>query len=355
MRVATRSAHDPPSTIGAPQVIRLGEGPEASGCPNNSVCRYGDYFGAARDPSDPGIVWVAGEYGTATGWATFIAAMAQTVQLTLAYSVQGGGSAYLPPTLAYVRGGQNLTVPLATAPTAYAVDAGTAWSVSAVLGGSGADERWATNDTVSGIATGSESLTFHYSHQFSASFAYRVTGGGSGYASPSVSYTQFAQAITNAANFTDWVDAGGAYAFPLSLGGSNASERWQAPTASANGTVGAAGTIEIAYRHQAFLTFGFQGPAESTMSPGSGWYDVGASVTPSVNRTRTNVSVAGPAQVTANFSLSAAAALAYYSAIAAVGIIAALVLVAVAFRRRRRRSEPPPPPPEPPLPPPPPP
>jgi len=457
MRVATRSAHDPPSTIGAPQVIRLGEGPEASGCPNNSVCRYGDYFGAARDPSDPGIVWVAGEYGTATGWATFIAAMAQTVQLTLAYSVQGGGSAYLPPTLAYVRGGQNLTVPLTTAPTAYAVDAGTAWSVSAVLGGSGANERWATNDTVSGIATGSESLTFHYSHQFSASFAYRVTGGGSGYASPSVSYTQFAQAITNAANFTDWVDAGGAYAFPLSLGGSNASERWQAPTASANGTVGAAGTIEIAYRHQAFLTFGFQGPAESTMSPGSGWYDVGASVTPSVNaasgwavgawvgtgsgaysgpqasptilvagpisevailypgltiiagaggsvfysfgstsgtvpggsshtlyvpsgtvvtlaaspsssytftqwsgasssnRTSTNVSVVGPAQVTANFSLSAAAALAYYSAIAAVGIIAALVLVAAAFRRRRRRSEPPPPPPEPPLPPPPPP
>src|SRR5205823_6394706 len=148
MRVATRSAHDPPSTIGAPQVIRLGEGPEASGCPNNSVCRYGDYFGAARDPSDPGIVWVAGEYGTATGWATFIAAMAQTVQLTLAYSVQGGGSAYIPPTLTYVRGGQSVTVPLTTVPTAYAVDAVTAWSVSAVLGGSGANERWATHDTV---------------------------------------------------------------------------------------------------------------------------------------------------------------------------------------------------------------
>src|SRR5207245_6317738 len=130
--------------------------------------------------------------------------------------------------------------------------------VSAVLGGSGANERWATNDTVSGIATGSESLTFHYSHQFSASFAYRVTGGGSGYASPSVSYTQFAQAITNAANFTDWVDAGGAYAFPLSLGGSNASERWQAPTGSANGTVGAAGDNGIGYSHQAYLTLFIQ-------------------------------------------------------------------------------------------------
>src|SRR3989442_1723633 len=67
MRVATRSVHDPPNTIGAPQVLRAGEGPEASGCPNNSVCRYGDYFGASQDPSDPGVVLVAGEYGTAHG------------------------------------------------------------------------------------------------------------------------------------------------------------------------------------------------------------------------------------------------------------------------------------------------
>src|SRR5256885_12587699 len=99
MRVATRSVHDPPNTIGAPQVIRAGEGPEASGCPNNSVCRYGDYFGASQDPADPGIVWVSGEYGTAPGWATFIAAMGATVRLPVGYAVQSGGSGYLPPTL----------------------------------------------------------------------------------------------------------------------------------------------------------------------------------------------------------------------------------------------------------------
>jgi len=69
-----------------------------------------------------------------------------------------------------------------------------------------------------------------------------------------------------------------------------------------------------------------------------------------------NVTVAGPAQVTAHFAFSAGAALAFYSAIAAVAIIAALVLIALIVRRRRRRTEvPPPPPEEPPLPPPPPP
>src|SRR3989454_1984977 len=180
LRVATRSVHDPPNTIGASQVIRVGEGPETSGCPNNSVCRYGDYFGASHDPLEPGIVWVAGEYGTSTGWATFIEAMGATVRFTVGYAVPGGGSGYLPPTFTYVAGGQTVTVALTTAPTVYTIDAGTAWSVSALLGGSGANERWATNETVSGIATRSETLAFHYTHQFFSSFNYRVTGGGSG-------------------------------------------------------------------------------------------------------------------------------------------------------------------------------
>jgi len=44
--------------------------------------RYGDYFGAARDPANPDLVWVAGEAGTdvagARGWATTVASVAIT-------------------------------------------------------------------------------------------------------------------------------------------------------------------------------------------------------------------------------------------------------------------------------------
>jgi len=44
--------------------------------------RYGDYFGAARDPANPGLVWVAGEAGTdvtgGRGWATTVASVAIT-------------------------------------------------------------------------------------------------------------------------------------------------------------------------------------------------------------------------------------------------------------------------------------
>src|SRR5207253_4976314 len=41
-----------------------------------SGSRYGDYFGAARDPSDPSVVWVAGEVGARgalSGWMTAVA------------------------------------------------------------------------------------------------------------------------------------------------------------------------------------------------------------------------------------------------------------------------------------------
>jgi hypothetical protein len=36
--------------------------------------RWGDYFGASQDPSDPSVVWVSGEYQNAMtdGWSTFI-------------------------------------------------------------------------------------------------------------------------------------------------------------------------------------------------------------------------------------------------------------------------------------------
>ncbi|MHB8641845.1 MAG: hypothetical protein ACYDA3_03020 [Gaiellaceae bacterium] len=40
-----------------------------------SDTRWGDYFGAATDPSTPGVVWVAGEYGGGgVGWSTAVAA-----------------------------------------------------------------------------------------------------------------------------------------------------------------------------------------------------------------------------------------------------------------------------------------
>ncbi len=279
--VAIRSASDSPNRLGAPQVIRRGSGPELSGC-SGSKCRYGDYFGAGRDPSDPGIVWVAGEYGTGSGWATYVAAMSATVRLTVSFAVTGGATGSQAPAFTYVQEGVTKAAPLTSTPTTYVLDGGTPWSVPDTLPGSGASERWVARSNGTGNATASVAIVFTYAHQYLETFEYRVTGGGSGYGAPIVSYVGVGRPFASTANVTDWADAGSPYAFAPSLPGSNATDRWHADPSMAGGTITGSGTVVVVYRHQAFVTFDLQGPAGGTVSPGTGWYDVGASISPSV-------------------------------------------------------------------------
>ena len=69
--------------------VAAGTAPVLDVAPGASYSRFGDYFGAAVDPSDPSTVWVAGEIGAAGGptgtWGTSIVAMSY-------------GSAPAPPT-----------------------------------------------------------------------------------------------------------------------------------------------------------------------------------------------------------------------------------------------------------------
>ncbi len=68
--------------------LKAGQGANGSG-------RWGDYFSAARDPSDGSRAWVAGAYGTPGGWGTYIAALS-TTPFTIANPTPapptGGGS-----------------------------------------------------------------------------------------------------------------------------------------------------------------------------------------------------------------------------------------------------------------------
>jgi hypothetical protein len=69
--VAGRLASDPPNTMSGSALLRAGEVVHTSG-------RWGDYLGAAVDPSDPSCVWVVGEYAKETSgadWGTYIAAV----------------------------------------------------------------------------------------------------------------------------------------------------------------------------------------------------------------------------------------------------------------------------------------
>ena len=68
-RVAGRCATDALNTMSGSSVLRTGEIVHLTG-------RWGDYLGAAVDPSDPSAVWLVGEYAKNTGgtnWGTYVA------------------------------------------------------------------------------------------------------------------------------------------------------------------------------------------------------------------------------------------------------------------------------------------
>lgn len=74
-----------------PQLVVVSRSPDGTLTPPTTIVqslgpflgdRYGDYFGAARDPSDAGVIWVAGETGASAtsgrGWSTALAAVTAT-------------------------------------------------------------------------------------------------------------------------------------------------------------------------------------------------------------------------------------------------------------------------------------
>jgi len=81
--VAARLSSDPANTMRGPFVLKTGETFHDNVlCPSApSSCRWGDYLGAAVDPSDSSVVWVVGEYAKNDGranWGTWIDCLSLT-------------------------------------------------------------------------------------------------------------------------------------------------------------------------------------------------------------------------------------------------------------------------------------
>jgi hypothetical protein len=291
---------------------------------------------------DAGASWTAtnplGTSSSANRWqtpsaaGTLSAAAPTTLSLpyyhqylaTLSFSVSGGGSGYSAPVFTASMYGATFGQTLTTTASGYWFDSDAAWTVTNPLVGSGATERWQTNqptsDTVS-IST----IKFTYYHQYLITLSYTVNGGGSGYSAPTFTANQFGSAAsqTLAASPTGyWFDAGASWTATNSLGGSTSTERWQASTQS--GTVSAASTLTIAYAHQYYVNFAVNPSGWGTTLPTSGWQDAGATINISaskingykfsswsasglitvanVNSASTTATISGTGTITANFT-----------------------------------------------------
>lgn len=175
-----------------------------------------------------------------------------SVPLTLSFTVKGGGAGYSPPILTYVSNGTLSTTPLTESPTIYHVDAGTDWSVSALLSGSTSSERWETGQSNSGLANSSQTIQFVYYSQDRVIFDFSVSGGGSGFSPPTITYTSFGSSTTTSVGVRVWADVGSRYQYPDLLSGSTPNERWYAKL---DGSIGSSQQINATYYHQYLVTF----------------------------------------------------------------------------------------------------
>jgi len=235
---------------------------------------------------DSGVVCVAGStYGTFVGQSrfggfdAFISAFSSMTQVTMtvSYSVPGGGSP-TAPVFKYVLKGAPNSLTLTKTATKVSVDAGATWTLTPnPLGGSSSTQRWDSNQALSGSAS-SETLVFMFYRQTLQKLSYSVTGGGSGYSSPTFKAKQFGSStpVTLTTSVTGyWLDYGSSWTIANPLPGSSSSERWYT-TQPTSGIIGASTTTTFSYQNQYYLTLKAIGPGSVT--PGSGWNNAGSIV-----------------------------------------------------------------------------
>ncbi|HWM50447.1 MAG TPA: hypothetical protein VNO76_03765 [Thermoplasmata archaeon] len=174
--VTGRLSRDPAGVLQTPVTVRAGVGLDRSWChPLTAVCRYGDYFGASIDPSDPGRVWFAGEFGRGlgVGWGTFVLPVQIKAMLTLSYSLDSTPVPAEGPRLHFVRDGTTSSVAIGTRPTTFLIDPGTAWHVDSNFTTPSSDTlylaRTPEDASQRGVANRSASASLAYLTQ------YRVT------------------------------------------------------------------------------------------------------------------------------------------------------------------------------------
>ncbi len=248
-----------------PKVIVAGTKNETLGCSGTVVtCRYGDYFGAALDPSNASLIWAAGEVGVPSGWGTQVFAGTVKAELTLSYNIVNGGSGYALPKVSYTLDGSARSANLSVSPTSYAADPGTAWSVSTLLldpnaVGNVGSEIWALSPLSSapfnGTANASFTQNFSYFHLYEFGFWYRVSDNSTSVV-PAVLVQAYDSHFWVPAGSQYFVDAGSSFSYPVLLNGSTPQEHWILG-GPPGGTVTGPDNFTGAYFHQYLVSFDF--------------------------------------------------------------------------------------------------
>jgi len=184
---------------------------------------------------------------------TFITGSLGKAQITLSYSVLGGGTGRGPPLLSFILNGTLQTAALTETPTTYLADSGSFWQVSVTLPGSSATERWETSQPSNGTLAIPVNESVLYFHQYLCTFAYSLSGGGPAHSPPQWSGISFGTSLSSSGNASAWFDANSSLRYSQILPGSTGSERWAAQ--SSNTTITGERSVDVVYYHQVGLNF----------------------------------------------------------------------------------------------------
>jgi len=161
----------------------------------------------------------------------------------------------------------------------YWLDATKGWAVTNPLGGSSSTEQWDTGGAYAGTTSHMVNVALVFYHQYALTMNYLVVGGAASTA-PGLTGTVWGKTGLIASLATTptgyWLDAGSPWSVTNPLGGSSSTERWQ--TASATSGKASAGTLTFTYNNQFFVTFADSPSGDGTVSPSSGWFNAGATV-----------------------------------------------------------------------------
>jgi hypothetical protein len=132
--------------------------------------------------------------------ATITANWQTQYQVTFNYQVSGGGAGYSAPSVTYYQSGSPLSVTAGPSATVW-VDSGSTYTYTNPLSGSGANERWQTNQA-SGTISAQGTINPTYYHQYKITVTASPSGAIGG--TFSVTYTQFGTVNTNQPQTTTW-------------------------------------------------------------------------------------------------------------------------------------------------------
>jgi hypothetical protein len=279
--------------------------------------------------------------------------------LYASYFFPGGPPSGMTAVLDYVSNGTETFATLGTSPTTFRADAGTDWRVVTEGVTSNSTVRWAPSPA-NGTVLGAETIHFAYYHQFLVHFGFVVTGGGTGYSGPVVTFTQFGRTTTASAVSPVWVDVGTSYTYPYSLAGSGPSERWISN--ATGGAVLGPSEIQVSYQNVYGVTIASAsdgsvsytiGSNSGTISPGTAqtfyvqptteisltatpasiWYQFGGwAGVGRVTGNQIQESISSPVSLTAEFSINA------FNIIGVLALVGVLLALGVSYLLRRRRS-----------------